>query len=236
MNLKQIQIAIYSLFLTNKFGFKLNKATTNEGKKRLRWEYADSLLSRLNIEIVVSGLDKVDPDGQYLLLSNHRSIIDPCVIEMALKDTNIYGLWVAKKELYNSFFFGKFVRNGGTVLLDRGSNKMSQFFKDIKQGLSNGASVFIFPEGTRNIHGTDLAEFKKGTQLIAVKNKLPILPVHIKTNSNTVLKTAIKKREKNLRIEVEFGDVIDYRDRSMDLEQAYRKMFDKGNQRTIGGE
>ena len=222
-------MAIYSLFLTNKFGFKLNKATTNADKKKLRLEYADSLLSKLNIEIVVSGLDKVDPDGQYLLLSNHRSIIDPCVIEIALKDTNIFGLWVAKKELYNSFFFGKFVRNGGTVLLDRGSNKMSQFFKDIKQGLSNGASIFIFPEGTRNVQGTDIAEFKKGTQLIAIKNKVPILPVYIKTNSNAVLKTAIKKREKNLRIEVEFGDVIDYKDRSMDLEQAYRKMFDKTN-------
>ncbi|MFT7457037.1 MAG: 1-acyl-sn-glycerol-3-phosphate acyltransferase, partial [Marinobacter maritimus] len=31
------------------------------------------------------------------------------------------------------------------------------------------------------------------------------------------------------RIEVEFGDVIDYKDRSMDLEQAYRKMFNKNN-------
>jgi 1-acyl-sn-glycerol-3-phosphate acyltransferase len=236
LNLKQIRMAVYSLFLTNKFGFKLKKAATNAEKKKLRWQYADKLLSRLNIEIVVSGLDKIDPDGQYLLLSNHRSIIDPCVIEVALKDTNIYGLWVAKKELYNSFFFGKFVRNGGTILLDRGSNKMSQFFKDIKQGLSNGASVFIFPEGTRNIKGTDLTEFKKGTQLIAVKNKLPILPVYIRTNANAVLKTAIDNREKHLRIEIEFGDVIDYKDRSMDLEQAYRKMFDKDSQTTIAGE
>ncbi|MFT6141875.1 MAG: 1-acyl-sn-glycerol-3-phosphate acyltransferase, partial [Psychromonas sp.] len=175
------------------------------------------------------GLDKVNPDGQYLLLSNHRSIIDPCVIEMALKDTNVFGLWVAKKELYNSFFFGKFVRNGGSILLDRGSNKMSQFFKDIKKSLSNNASIFIFPEGTRNVQDRDLTEFKKGTQLIAVKNKLQILPVHIKTNSNIALKTAIKNREKKLRIEVEFGDVIDYKDRSMDLEQAYRKMFNKNN-------
>ncbi|ABM04771.1 1-acyl-glycerol-3-phosphate acyltransferase PlsC [Psychromonas ingrahamii 37] len=226
MNLKQIQIAIYSLFLTNKFGFKLNKATTNADKKKLRLEYAVSLFSKLNIEIVVSGLDKVNPDGQYLLLSNHRSIIDPCVIEMALKDTNVFGLWVAKKELYNSFFFGKFVRNGGSILLDRGSNKMSQFFKDIKKSLSNNASIFIFPEGTRNVQDTDLTEFKKGTQLIAVKNKLQILPVYIRTNSNTALKTAIKNREKKLQIEVEFGDVIDYKDRTMDLEQAYRNMFD----------
>ena len=104
---------------------------------------------------------------------------------------------------------------------------MSQFFKAVKEGVSNGASIFIFPEGTRNLQGTDLTEFKKGPQLIAVKNKLPILPVYIKTNANDILHTAIKKRKKGLRIEVEFGDVIDYKDRSMNLEQAYRKMFDK---------
>jgi 1-acyl-sn-glycerol-3-phosphate acyltransferase len=229
LNLKQVRIALYSLYLTNRFGFKLKKAITSADKKKLRIEYAETLLSRLNIEIIASGLDKVDSDGQYLLLSNHRSIIDPCIIEIALKNTNILGLWVAKKELYNSFFFGKFVRNGGAVLLDRGSKQMSQFFKAVKDGLSNGASIFVFPEGTRNLHGADLTEFKKGPQLIAVKNKLPILPVHIKTNANEILHTAIKKREKSLRIEIEFGDIIDYKDRTMGLEQAYRKIFDKNN-------
>jgi 1-acyl-sn-glycerol-3-phosphate acyltransferase len=213
------------LYLTNKFGFKLKKAATDADRKKLRYEYASTLFSRLNIEVIASGLEKFDHDGQYLLLSNHRSIIDPCIIELALKDTGIFGLWVSKKELYNSFFFGKFVRNSGTILLDRDSKQMGQFFKAVKQGVSNGASIFIFPEGTRNLQGDDLAEFKKGPQLIAAKNRLPILPVHIKTNANEVLRTAIKKREKGLRIEIEFGDIIDYKDKSMDLEQAYRKMF-----------
>lgn len=225
MNLKQIRMALYSLYLTNKFGFKLKKAKSYTEKKKLRIEYSRTILSRLNIDVSVSGLDKLNPDGQYLLLSNHRSIIDPCLVEVALKDTNILGLWVAKKELYFSFFFGLFVRNGGTILLDRSSTKMSKFFKDIKTGLSKGGSIFVFPEGTRNKQGTDLSEFKEGSRIIAVKNRLPILPVHIKTNANEILHTAINKREKGLRIEVEFGDVIDYKDKSISLEQAYRKMF-----------
>jgi len=227
LNLKQIKIAIYALYLTNIFGFKLKKAATNSAKKGLRVEYAETLFSSLNIEVITTGLEKFDPDGQYLLLSNHRSIIDPCIIELALKKTNVLGLWVAKKELYNSFFFGKFVRNGGAVLLDRDSKTMSQFFKSIKEGLSNHSSICVFPEGTRNKQGTGLAQFKNGSQLIAVKNKLPMLPVHIKTNSNEILHAAINKREKDLRIEIEFGDIIDYRDRSMSLEQAYRKMFNE---------
>ena len=218
-------MALYSLYLTNKYGFKLKKAKSNSEKKTLRCEYADVILSSLNIDIIVSGLDKVDPDGKYLLISNHRSIIDPCIVESALKDTNIFALWVSKKELYFSFFFGLFVRNGGAILLDRDSNTMSQFFKAIKEGLNSGASIFVFPEGTRNRNNTDLEEFKEGSQLIAVKNKLPILPIYIKTNANEILHTAINKREKGLRIEVEFGDIIKYRDRSMSLEQAYRSRF-----------
>jgi 1-acyl-sn-glycerol-3-phosphate acyltransferase len=225
LNLKKITMALYSLYLTNKFGLKFKWAKSNAERKKLRCEYGNLILSRLNIEVVVSGLDKFDPDGQYLLLSNHRSIIDPCVIEVALKDTNIFGLWVAKKELYFSFFFGLFVRNGGAILLDRDSKTMSEFFKEVKVGLSNGASIFIFPEGTRSKGDTDLAEFKEGTQIIAIKNRLPMLPVYIKTNSNEILHAAIKKREKGLTIEIEFGDVIDYKDRSMSLEMAYRKMF-----------
>ena len=218
-------MAIYSLYLTNKYGLKLKKVKSSSDKKALRCEYAEIMLSSLNIEVTVSGLDKVEADGQYLLISNHRSIIDPCIIELALKDTNIYGLWISKKELYYSFFFGLFVRNGGSVLLDRESNTMSKFFKAIKEGLSSGASIFVFPEGTRNKSNSDLAEFKDGSQLIAVKNKLPMLPIYIKTNANEILNTAINKREKGLRIEVEFGDVIQYRDRSMSLEQAYRSRF-----------
>ena len=91
--------------------------------------------------------------------------------------------------------------------------------------MGNEHSLIVFPEGTRNRNNTDLEEFKEGSQLIAVKNKLPILPIYIKTNANEILHTAINKREKGLRIEVEFGDIIKYRDRSMSLEQAYRSRF-----------
>ncbi len=225
MSLKQIRMALYALYLTNKFGFKLKKATTNAEKKKLRVEYSKILLSRLNIQIKVTGAEKIDPDGQYLLISNQQSIIDPTIIENALKDTNILGLWISKKELYNSFFYGVFVRNSGTIILDRESKQMGQFFKDVKSGVSNGASIFVFPEGTRNTEGTELAEFKEGSQLIAVKNRLPILPVYIKNDATEILRRAIINREKGLEIEIVIGDVIDYKDRSMSLEQAYRKMF-----------
>jgi len=226
LSLNQIKMAIYSLFLTNKFGLKLKKVTDAAEVTKLRLQYAETLLSRLNISVEVEGAEKIDPRGQYLIISNHRSIIDPLIVEIALKNKDINSLWVAKKELYNSFFFGTFTRNAGTILLDRDSKQMSSFFKDIKSNVAHGHSISIFPEGTRNKNETPLSDFKEGSQIIAIKNRLPILPVFIKDNSNAIAMDAIKNNTKDLKVTIEIGDLIDYKDRSRTLEESYKQRFD----------
>jgi 1-acyl-sn-glycerol-3-phosphate acyltransferase len=218
-------MAIYALFLTNKYGFKLRKTPAANDKSRLRLEYAETLMSRLHIGVEVEGAEKLTKGGQYLVVSNHRSIIDPLIIEIALQHLGVHGIWIAKKELYNSFFFGMFTRNGGTILLDRDSKQMSSFFKDIKTCVADGNSIFVFPEGTRNKTDAVLAEFKEGSQIIAIKNRLPILPVFIKTNANEILMKAIKNDSKNLKVIIEVGDLIDYKDRSSTLEELYKMRF-----------
>ena len=217
-------MAIYATYLTNKYGFKLKKLKTSQERFALRLEYTEILMNKLNISVEVLNKEKIPKDGQYLLVSNHRSIIDPLIIEMAFKDTKINGFWVSKKELYNSFFFGMFTKNAGTILLDRDSSNMSSFFKDTKKAVKEGHSVYIFPEGTRNKENTPLSSFKEGSRLIAMKNRLPILPVYIKSNANDILKTAIMNRTKDLKIQIEIGELIDYKDKTP-LEENYRKQF-----------
>lgn len=224
MNLKQISMAIYATYLTNKYGFKLKNAKDKKEKKALRIEYSETLLSKLNIEIEVTNKQNIPRDGKYLLISNHRSIIDPLIIEIALKDSPIHGFWVSKKELYNSLFFGTFTRNANSILLDREAANMSSFFKDTKEVVNDGDSIFIFPEGTRNKENTPLSTFKDGARLIAIKNRLPIFPVFIKTNANEILKDAINNRTKGLKIEIQIGEIIDYKDKTP-LEENYRKLF-----------
>lgn len=226
MNFKQISMAIYATYLTNRYGFKLKKAKNYEERFALRLEYSQQLLKKLNIDIEIINKNGLPQDGQYLLISNHRSIIDPLIIEIALKDTNINGFWIAKKELYNSFFFGTFTRNAGTILLDRDASNMSSFFKDTKEVVKKGHSIYIFPEGTRNKENTPLSSFKDGSRIIALKNRLPILPVYIKSNANEVLKEAIINRTKGLKIQIEIGDIIDYKDKTS-LEENYRNQFIK---------
>jgi len=104
MNFQKIKLAIYALFLTNLYGFKLKKVKEPLEKKRVRLHYAQTLLKKLKISVEVKNREKLDSDKQYLLVSNHRGIIDPLVVELALSKTNIFGLWISKKELYNSPF------------------------------------------------------------------------------------------------------------------------------------
>jgi 1-acyl-sn-glycerol-3-phosphate acyltransferase len=225
VTIKQLGMAIYATYLTNLFGFRLQKAPTTQEKKALRTQYSIELLDKLGITIKVINEDKIPTDGQYLLLSNHKSVIDPLIIEVATQNRSIFGHWISKKELYNSFFFGKFVRNAGTILLDREASQMSAFFAEIKARVKEGDSIYIFPEGTRNTSDAPLGEFKEGAQLIALKNRLPMLPVYIRSDANSTLMAALKDETKERIIEVEFGDIIDYKDRSVPLQERYQQTF-----------
>jgi len=218
-------MAIYATYLTNYYGFKLKKATTSQEKKSLRISYAKTLLGKLKLNIKVINEEKLPKDGQFLVVSNHRSVIDPLIVEIALQHTSLFGHWISKKELYNSFFFGVFVRNGGAVLLDREKSNMSSFFSDIKQCTKAGDSIFIFPEGTRNKSENNLGEFKSGSQIIAIKNRLKLLPVYIRSNANEQLMSSLKDGTVERTIEIEIGDIIEYKDKSMTLEEAYKSQF-----------
>ena len=227
MTFNSIKQLVYGLYLTNSFGYRLSKVKSPEEKTRLRIAYSKAQLDALHISVKVENPEKLPQGGQYLLVANHRSIIDPPVIEVAIEKTGLFGVWISKKELYNSFFFGLFVRKAGSILLDREQSQMSGFFADVKEAVKRGESIFIFPEGTRNKTKNALSTFKDGSRLIALKNRLPILPLYIKTNADQALKNALKDPTLTQEVTIVVGDVIDYKDKKP-LEQVYRKMFGLG--------
>ncbi len=225
MTFNQITMAIYSIILTNYYGVKLKLAKNIQEKKQLRINYAQTLLGKLNINVNIINKEKLPQDGIFLLASNHRSVIDPLIIEILTKDTNLFGNWISKKELYNSLFFGLFVRNGGSVLLDRDSSQMGDFFSDIKKHVNQGESIYIFPEGTRNKTQNELGKFKEGAKIIAIKNRIDILPVFIRSNANEALISSLKSAKEHIKVDVEVGDIIGYKDKSLPFEDAYKKQF-----------
>jgi 1-acyl-sn-glycerol-3-phosphate acyltransferase len=227
MNFKKIKLAIYSLLLTNWYGFKLKSIKDPLEKKRLRVRYAQQITAKLGITVEIKNPEKIPAEGQYLVLSNHRGIIDPVIVELALAESGLFGLWIAKKELYNSPFFGLFVRNAGAILLDREQSQMRGFFSEIKSAVKQGHSIFIFPEGTRNKTEKPLLDFKEGFRIIALKNRLPILPVYIETHSNKAVSNALKNSSShptNQTISIVIGDLIPYKEKA-NIEGLYKAQF-----------
>ena len=224
MRFNTIKQLFRGLYYTNYYGYKLGKTTDLMEKNRLRLAYSTRQLDSLNITVKVENEDKIPTDGQYLLIGNHRTVIDPPIIEKAFSKSNIFGVWVSKKELYGSFLFGLFVRNAGSILLDREKSQMSGFFKETKEAVKRGESIFIFPEGTRNKSASLLGTFKEGARIIALKNRIPILPVYIKPNAKIIFENALGDSKLKQEITVVIGDLIDYKNRD-NLEMLYRDMF-----------
>jgi len=209
MTFNIIKQAIYGLYSTNFYGYKLKKIDSPTEIKRLRLEYSQKQLQRLNIKVKIQNDEKLPKTGQFLVVCNHRSIIDPPIVEVALAQTEIFGV---------------FVRNAGSILLDRQKAQMSGFFADIKEAVKRGESIFIFPEGTRNKTEHSLTTFKEGSRIIALKNRLPILPIYIQTHANELLQKSLKDTHAIHEINIVIGDVIDYKDKT-NLEENYRKIF-----------
>ena len=94
-------------------------------------------------------------------------------IETAIK-------WNKKKEVHKIPFVGKACDSAGHIFVDRTSARGAK--KSIEQAeekLRKGASVVIFPEGTRTKNGK-LGRFKKGAFMIAADLHLPVVPITIR--------------------------------------------------------
>jgi len=119
-----------------------------------------------------------------LFLINHQGIMDIIALE-AIENTHFR--WVAKKELFETPWFGWLLKNGDMISVDR-ENKagLIKLLKDAKESIEvKKRAVAIFPEGTR-AKGQDLLPFKPGAKLVANKLNMRVQPIVI-TGSKYVL-------------------------------------------------
>lgn len=131
-----------------------------------------------------------EPDSNtQMFIMNHQGIMDIVALEAA---TTIHMRWVAKKELFDAFWFGNVLRYGDMISVDRDSKAgLIKLLKDSKETIEvKNRAVAIFPEGTR-AKGQKLLPFKAGTKLVANKLKMRVQPVVI-VGSKHVLNEHIK--------------------------------------------
>jgi 1-acyl-sn-glycerol-3-phosphate acyltransferase len=115
------------------------------------------------------------PDGtSAVFVVNHASIYDIPVLFTALPcQLRI----IAKSALGRVPFIGWHLNLAGHLLVDR-SKPGAAIFKRMRRMVTDGASLIVFPEGSRSADGT-VGRFKGGMFLLAIESGLPIVPVSL---------------------------------------------------------
>jgi 1-acyl-sn-glycerol-3-phosphate acyltransferase len=169
--------------------------------------WAPGLLRGAGARLQVEGLERVDWSQPLVLVANHQSIIDACVLFRAVPTPLRF---VLKQEMTRVPFVGWYARRMGMVFVERGSARSSpQRLRDAVQLVRSGAQLCAFPEGTRSRDGS-VGPFKGGVLQVAIAAGVPVVPVAI-SGSGAVLPAAGFQVRPGV-IRVRFGTPIATRD------------------------
>ncbi len=161
------------------------------------WGRSALLLSGLKVK--VRGAEHIPRGRSAIYIANHQSNFDIPILYAGLP---LQFRWMAKKELFDIPLFGRAMRHCGYIPIDRSDRrKAMQSMNDAAKQIREGASVIVFPEGTRTPDG-ELKEFKKGGFLIAVKAQVPVVPVAIKGSFAVMSKDSLLIHGGEIEVEI----------------------------------
>lgn len=145
--------------------------------------WARILAGGMGCRLSVSGMDNLEPGATYIFASNHASALDILAL-LAVLPKNFR--WIAKKELFSIPIFGPSLKAAGYIAIDRSDRRAAMHSIIVaSERIKGGASVVIFPEGTRSPDGR-LLPFKSGGLMLAQRSGRPVVPVGI-VGSNLAL-------------------------------------------------
>ena len=137
--------------------------------------WARTLLWVMGVKVTVEGLRHL-PSGAAVYAANHGSVLDiPVLFGHLPVDFRI----MHKRSLHRIPVVGLYLYAAGHIAVDRLSGFRARRTLDrAVERIRRGASVLVFPEGTRSAHG-EVAPFKKGSFLLAVRAGAPVVPLSL---------------------------------------------------------
>jgi 1-acyl-sn-glycerol-3-phosphate acyltransferase len=129
--------------------------------------------ARVAFRYRVVGAENVPLSGGLVIAANHISNLDPPLLGIAVPRPVSY---MAKKELFAIPLLGTAITHLNAFKVDRGAGGTAALRASLRM-LKEGRCVGIFPEGGRNLTGTN--EEKAGAAFLAAASGAPVVPAAI---------------------------------------------------------
>ena len=155
---------------------KKNKISIGKKITRVIVKGAIFAYCKLVYRVKISGTENIPKNGSVIFCGNHRSFLDPPLMEVTCKrdDTR----FLAKKELAENKFLAFLGKVFDAILVNRDEKDVGVIKESLKT-LKQGNCIAIFPEGTRN--GLEKGEkVKDGASYFALNSDAKVIPVGIK--------------------------------------------------------
>jgi len=177
--------------------------------------WAKSILWACGVRIEVKGLEHLDKQTPRIYMSNHQSYFDIFALLACLP---VSFKFILKQELIRIPLFGFAIRKAGYIPIDRADpRKAVKSMNEAAERIRGGASVLIFPEGTRSADGR-LQSFRPGGFHLALRSGCDIMPVVIAGSRRIVPKGSLR---------IEKGSFVMYIGEAIPARDYARKDMDK---------
>jgi len=162
------------------------------------------------VRVRAEGVENI-PAGVCIFAANHVSNLDPPAALIGVPRRISY---LAKQEIFKVPIVRTALRLGKIVPVNRGNTEEAIASIDrAVEILRGGISFFVFPEGKRSRDGRMLP-FKKGTFIMAIQARVPVVPVSILGSRERMPKGRLSTVPGE--IVLRFGPAIDSKGYSID--------------------
>ena len=191
-------------------------------EKAPRW-WAALALRVGGVRVRLHNVERMQTGEPRVFVSNHVSWFDVWALAAVLPHAKFLG----KAELFRIPIFGRAARAAGMIAIER-ENRKSAFesYRVAAERIRGGASVAVFPEGTRG-RSYALRQFKKGPFVLAVAAGVPIVPTIVHGTLEVMSRDSFRVRSGV--VDIHFLEPIDasgltYDDRNRLSRTAWERM------------
>jgi 1-acyl-sn-glycerol-3-phosphate acyltransferase len=164
----------YTLLMSRRALGQARRSESSDAVCAVALQWADTLCQRCSVRVVAENAESIDWNQSLVVAANHQSLFDIPVLLTALG--RAFG-FLTKRELFCIPAFGQAISRLGCVSIDRSDRaSASEVITAAAQRLREGASLVVFPEGTRSADG-ELGPFKKGPFYLIQEAEVPVIPV-----------------------------------------------------------